>query len=345
MVKIDPVDLSFTAYTLPSGQGFPNELAFNSTQGYFTFFTSPGTVAAYTFMPLLVSQAIDRVSQALSVETAARILAQNVISQQVSVLSQNVSVISQKISVLSAVVSAQSVTLGARIDTVSQQVSVLSQQVSILSQNVSVLSQQTSVLSQNISVVSQALSVQAAALSIRIDTLSQQISVLSQAMSVISAGLGTVQKKVVADTQGVSATAATGIKISGLSISVAASGVYELNARLLYSTSGTVNVLGFGMSTSAATFGAVGGSWQAAISINNNTFTSACMVNGVFNTVASPQISCQPGATGTQLWAQMNATVVVSTTGGTIRLKARTSVSSYAINILKGSYFRAYKIL
>jgi hypothetical protein len=149
--------------------------------------------------------------------------------------------------------------------------------------------------------------------------------------------------KVIGNLQGVSATGATGIKVSGLSCSVAANGVYQLEAQMLYSTSGTVNVHGFGLSTSGATFGAVGGTWLDQVSITNSPGGSAQLAAGTFNAINSPQISVLPGTTGVLAQAKMDALVVVSTTGGTIRVKARVSVTTAPINIVRG-FLRAYKI-
>src|SRR5207245_2363638 len=92
----------------------------------------------------------------------------------------------------------------------------------------------------------------------QVSVLSQQVSVLSQAVSVISAGIGLMQMKVVTNVQGISAVSS---KISGLSVSVLAGAVYQIEANILYSTSGTANVYKFGMSVSAVTLGSVAGMW------------------------------------------------------------------------------------
>ncbi len=314
----------------------------------------------------VLSQGLSVVSQALSNETSNRISADNALSNSVSVvsnalsneisnrisavnaLSQSISVLSQGLSVVSNALSNEISNRVSADNALSNSISVVS---NALSNEISNRTSAVNALSNAISVVSNALSNEISnrisadnALSAKIDTISQQVSVLSQAMSVLSAGLGTVQMKVVTNVQGVSATTAAGIKISGLSISVAASGVYQMEAFLLFSTSGTANFFGFGMSTSGATFGAVGGQWNVGVSITNNTLASTAVVMGNFNTIGAGQVCALAGTTGAAIFAMMNGVAVISTSGGTVRLKARTSVSSFTLNIMKGCYFRAYKI-
>lgn len=152
-------------------------------------------------------------------------------------------------------------------------------------------------------------------------------------------GIGGPQIKVVGDVQGVSATA--GIKISGLSASVAIA-VYKLEAMLLFSTSGTANTFKFGMSASTAV-AKIAGAWEVMISAANNQFVSAGTVRGNFNTIASAQVSCTPGTAGAVRFARMDAIADI-TTGGTIRLRAAVSATSQPVNIMKGSYLQAFKI-
>lgn len=210
----------------------------------------------------------------------------------------------------------------------------------------------TSALSNAISAVSAAVTsvdahaaaASAAATSVdaRLNTVSNELSVLTASVLAISAGLGFPQMKVVTNVQGISATA--GIKISGLSCAVVAGGIYQLDAKLLYSTSGTVNTIKFGMSTSGATFGGLAGQWMCNVSAINNTLTSTGVVVGNFNGMAINQVSFIPGTTGIVAMARLNALIVISTTGGTLRLKGAVSVTTAPLNIMKGSYLRAYKI-
>lgn len=153
---------------------------------------------------ILVDLGMNRVSNALSVETVNRISADTALGTRIDTQSQSISTLSQQISVLSQAVSTVSqalsteisnrvtadAALSTRIDTQSQSISVVSQSISVetidrlsadvaLSVRIDTQSQKISVLSQGISVVSQTLSVETAdrisadaALSIRIDTLS-----------------------------------------------------------------------------------------------------------------------------------------------------------------------------
>lgn len=270
-----------------------------------------------------VSAAVTSVNQAvsvISVQVASALSIANAASNAASVVSV---VAANALSVANAA-SAAAATVSAAVTSVNQAISVISVQV------VSALS------------IANAASAAAANASAAITSVNAAVTSINQLLSVISAGMGTTQLKVVGGVQGVSATG--GIKISGLSASVAASGVYQLEAVILYSTSGTVNVYALGMSTSGATFGPIGGSWEAAVSIINNAMTSATYVVGNFNAINGTQLSVLPGTTGVASFARMNAVVVISTTGGTLRLKGRVSAAAAPLNIMKGSFFRAYKI-
>jgi hypothetical protein len=118
------------------------------------------------------------VSQALSVETANRISAVNVVSQALSVETANRTSADNALSV--------------RIDTASNAVSIVSQALSVETANrisaVNVVSQALSVETANrisaVNVVSQALSVETAARIAADNTISNAVSVVSQALSV-----------------------------------------------------------------------------------------------------------------------------------------------------------------
>ena len=195
----------------------------------------------------------------------------------------------------------------------------LSSQISVLSQAISVISQQVSVLSQIHS------------------ALSQAHSVLSNVVSVISAGLGGVQMKVVGGIQGVSSTAAGGIAVSGLSASVAAAGIYQVEGKILYQMSAAdafgVALTFPAMLVAAGTmqgFNAAGVSAPLAAHFNEDA--SASIIYSAIVAVATSTIA-----------VDIDAVFNVSA-AGTIQVLARVSATTKPANIQAGSYLRAYKI-
>jgi len=232
-----------------------------------------------------------------------------------------------------------------------------------LSTTASALSARIDATSQAISVLSATLSTTASALSARIDTnsqmlsvLSQQISVLSQQLSVASAsravmsadltsGLGTrVQLAVVGSDNSVSAAALT--KISGLSVSVAANGVYQITGYLMH-TGSALSVFGFGLSVETGTLKVATGGWKGNLSVVAAVSVAISVTHmqmGYWNEASFGSVSysatCSvPGTLGTQL----DGIVAMSTTGGKIQLQVK-SGGSGVITIRAGSYVRAYKI-
>jgi len=231
------------------------------------------------------------------------------------------SVTSTELSAVSAAAAASLSTtasaLSARIDTNSQMLSVLSQQVSVLSQQISVVS-----------------AAQAAT---------------SAAVNAISAGLGGVQMKVVGGAQFVSAVALT--KISGLSASVAAAGVYQLEGFLIAQGS-TMSVYGLGMSTSAATFTNGAGFWRGNNIVGMGTYSNQLSTGigpemvGYWNEASFGSVTYSVAVStpaGANFMIQLKGVVALSTAGGSIQLKAKAGGSG-VITIKAGSYLKAFKI-
>lgn len=186
-------------------------------------------------------------------------------------------------------------------------------------------------------------------------TLSNQISVLSQAVSVLSQSVSVLSvtvaanaatTRVVTDSQGISATtfASANSKISGLSISMSAGGVYHLDGMILLSNAATL--YRFGLSTSATTFQQAAGIWRGIISIAPTTVSGNSVAQtGTWNQGSFGSVSFSAiGTTGIVLGATLTGVVVTSTTGGNIQVKALASAAATAITILKGSYIKAFKI-
>lgn len=148
-----------------------------------------------------VSAAVNVVSNALSVETAARIAAVDAVSQAVSALSNansaahvsidtRINTVSNGLSVLSQTNSADHVSINSRVDTVSNAVSALSQTNSAnhvsINSRIDTVSNAVSVVSQALSALSQANSAAHVSINSRVDTVSNAVSVVSQALSALS---------------------------------------------------------------------------------------------------------------------------------------------------------------
>jgi hypothetical protein len=201
-----------------------------------------------------------------------------------------------------------------------------------------VLSQQASVFSQAISVLSQQIS----ALSQLHSALSAKIVTLSQTVSVISAGFGGMQMKVVqSDQAALSATALT--KISGLSVSAAAAGIYQIEAILLQQMS-AASVIGYGMSLATGTVKHAAFTWLGVLSQSVSTISVGNVQYGSFNEAGFGSITYSAiHTTNTTRLTKLEGVVAMSTTGGTLQLKTR--VGTTGVIILKqGSFVRAFKI-
>ena len=316
-----------------------NSAPLNPAPGDFWFDTSGGTVLNFrtnygSWLAVSIpTAALDTLSNSVSV-----------LSQAVSVLSQSVSAISQSLSALSQAVSILSQThsaLSNAVSVLSNAVSVLSQQVSVLSNAVSVISQAQSVLSAQVSVLSQqvsVLSVQVVSVITLHNALSQVVSVISQQVSVISAGLGGVQLRWVSVGQGISSTAAAGAAISGLSVSVAAAGIYQIQGQINYQMS-VADAFGISFTFPAMVNAA------ATIYGANATGVSAPLT-AAFNEDASNSIvySAVVATAASTIYARFDGLFNVSA-AGTIQANARVSAAAKPANVLAGSYIRAYKIV
>lgn len=311
----------------------------NSTPGDFWYDTSGAgvlnfrTASGSWIVVSIPTTALDTLSNAVSVLSNAvsgfsdRISvlsnAQSVLSDAVSVISNALSALSQRQSVLSQAVSA----LSNAQSVLSNAVSVISNQVSALSQAVSAISQQVSVLSvQVVSVISLHN-----ALSVRVDTISANFSVLS-------AGLGTVQMRWVSTTQGISSTAAAGVAVSGLSLSLAAGGSYQVEGQLLVFHS-TLDAFGVSFTFPAMAFAA---GKMRGYTTNAQTVS---VITGTFDEGASNSIfySIIVSAASTMIH-EINAMLNVST-AGTLQVNARVSAATKPSNILAGSFVRAHRIV
>ena len=213
-----------------------------------------------------------------------------------------------------------------------------------LSDQLSVISQGLSAQSQNISVHSNLISNAISARAV----ISQQVSVLSQAISVISAGLGGVQKRMVTGAQVISATALT--NISGLSISVASAATYELNGRVLFTLS-TLTGTKFGFTWPAAiTPGSMMMECLTTVlvagpaNLVSTNYAVGRIADAQMSTVGTVQISLLGGASGTTHQLEIYGLFKTGANAGTVQLQAAQSATGGGVQILAGSFLRAYKV-
>jgi len=215
-------------------------------------------------------------------------------------------------------------------DSLSQAISVLSVQLSL----------QISALSQVISALSQANSVSHAAITGRVDSV-------QSALSALVAGLapgGTLQTRVVQGVQSISLS--TAVNISGLSVSCAASAVYQLEGMILFNVS-AISATGYrlGLVASGLTQTNANGYWQGTSALAVSTGgTGIALVNQPFNGLNSAHFSVVSAGTAAVNIARLEALIVTSTTGGSLQLTGLVTIVTTSMYIRRGSYLRAYRL-
>lgn len=227
--------------------------------------------------------------------------------------------------------------------------------VSGLVSDVARISLNASAMSTAISALSVQLSLQVSAISTRLSDITSNVAALSvrqdtnsNTISVINAGLGGVQLKVVTTSQLVSAQGftSTNSKISGLSVSAAANGIYQLDGFIMFNMSGA-STHGFGVSIQTGTLKNAALRWLGNMSIvaaGVSGLNSNIAAAGWFNDTGFGSVTYSAIAGGTtNLGIELKGLVQMSTTGGTLQLKAKAGGSG-VVNIKEGSYIRAFKI-
>ena len=204
----------------------------------------------------------------------------------------------------------------------------------------------TNALSSRLSALSAALSTTASALSQQISIISQQVSILSQTVSVISAGLGGMQMRFLAANNAVLTGSAIS-NVSGLSISCAANGAYQIEARLVFNIS-AISAVGFGLSYPNLTYGSFvwEGNMSAAVASNLSTtgwfrtyvMESAAQANTNAVHLSLPAMAASAGFT----YRVDLEGMLVASAAGTLQVVAKQLTNG--IVMLKGSFIRAYKI-
>lgn len=183
-----------------------------------------------------------------------------------------------------------------------------------------------------------------------ISAISQQVSALSQVVSVISAGLGGVQRRVLTGAQVISATAFT--NVSGLSLSVQSAATYQIEGRILWTTSIlTGTAFGFtfpggnGVSTGGLQAECITSIILAApINLVSGNNAVGYAAQGNMSTLTTTLISCLGGASGTTYMLRVHGLLNIAATAGTIQFLAKQSATGGGVQILAGSYLQAFKI-
>ena len=302
----------------------------------------------------VISQQVSVLSARVASNSAQMTSADNAISAAQAGTSGAVTLVNQAVSLLSVNVATISLNVSAmstRLDAVSQAHSALSVRVESNSAQmtsadnaISAAQAATSAAVTSVNQVVSALSVNVATISLNVSAMSTRVDVISQQVSVISAGLGAPQLKVVGTEQSVSGTAL--VKISGLSVALAANGIYQIDGYLMHAMS-AASTFGFAVSNATATFQNATLRWLGNISIvaagvsglNSNVAAAGWMNEAGFGSVTYSAIT---GGT-VNLGTQLAGIVAVSTTGGTLQIKAKAG-SQGVLTIRKGSFVRAYKI-
>jgi len=130
--------------------------------------------------------------------------------------------------------------------------------------------------------------------------------------------------------------------ISGLSISVAAAGIYDVEAFIAY-TQSAANAVGFGVTFPGMTNAT--GTFQGNVSVGPVAVSSFSIFQyGSFDEAGSGSIIYSVSATTNTRQVRMRALFVVSSSGGTIQMQGRVSAVAAQMFIIRGSYIRAFKI-
>lgn len=306
--------------------------------------------AQLTSVANAVSAATAAAGTATSVANGANSVA-NAASAAVAVVSADVtSVKASHTSLVSDVgrISTNHTSLVSDVGRVSTNVASISANVTSVAARLDTVSANHTSLVSDVSRVSNLVSaVSAAVTSVnnRISAISTNVTSVTNLLSVMSAGLGGMQMKVVAGTQTLSAAT----KISGLSLSVAANGIYQVEGMIIHAMS-VVSSFGFGISTSAATFVNAAYRWIGNLSVVStgtgisgitNTFTGIGYGNE--SAFGAYTYSALAGTATTNMQTELRGVIAISTAGGTLQLKAKGGTGNDLL-IKAGSYVRAYKI-
>jgi hypothetical protein len=205
-----------------------------------------------------------------------------------------------------------------------------------------------SVTSTELSAVSATADAARSVLSLAITSVDTRVNTVSDQVSVMSVGLGGVQRHTVTGAQVISATSFT--NISGLSVSVAANAMYEVNGRVLFTLSIlTGTAFGFTypgnnqVSVGTMTMECITSIITANINATSANFARGKIGQAQMSTAATTNISLLGGASATTYALEIYGMINV-TSAGTLQLQAKQSATGGGVNILAGSFLRAYKL-
>lgn len=157
-----------------------------------------------------------------------------------------------------------------------------------------------------------------------------------------------MQLRKVTGAQVISATAFA--NVSGMSLSIAANGVYQVQGMVLWTTSIVTGTrFGFTFPTAVSTGNLTGRCATSLFGAGAVNYTSANMAVGNiaaagFSTTATTLISTVGGASAATYNLIVDALFTNGANAGTMQLQASQSAAGGGVQILAGSFLRAYKI-
>ena len=260
------------------------------------------------------------VIDALSNEFSVVTLGIASVDNRVSIVSTNVTNLSNTVSNLTSIVNA-----------VSNRVSNITSQLVSINDRVSAVSVVASNLGSIVTNVS--------AVSYTTNTTGTAVTALQTVVNTLSARAGAQVSRFVSVAQSVSATTLTGI--SGLTISVSAGDLLQIEAMFMYSVTDTTGNQ-FGLTFPAATN--MAGQYVGATSVNQaGPATVSTLVIGDFDTGDSNIVLWSAGVGPGLHMIRMNALYQVST-AGTMFPSLRVSATTNTTVLHRGSFFRVLKL-
>jgi len=146
---------------------------------------------------------------------------------------------------------------------------------------------------------------------------------------------------------GFSVSSTTLLKVTGLSVSVAAAGVYQIDGYFIWAAS-ALSIVGYGLSLQTGTISKAKLRWLGNVFATGNQPASIQISTGLrsyqlawMNSASFGSISYSANmSVGGQV--ELKGIVAMSTTGGTIQVKTR--VGAGVQTVQQGSYLRAFKL-
>jgi len=290
---------------------------------------------------------LNALSTQISNEASLRAASISVLSLAVTSVDTRVNTVSNQVSVnLSALVNASTVGSIAALSLAA--VSVQTASAAATSVDARVTSASAAAFLNDASVLSAAINASTAG---SMAALSLAIANNASLSAAIVNSFGAPQFKIVTGAQAIAT--ATFTKVSGLSLSIAGSGFYEIHGQLVWSQSGAGSasaIFGFGMSMTAqpvmAMFKMVGNAGAMAAASGLQNFI---MFGGNSAICATPSIMYSakpnPGVSGSVTNTMFfDGILQASTVQSQLKVVAQCSTAAFGINIQPGSWIRAFKV-